>query len=183
MRRVVVVGASGSGKSTLARELATRLAVPHIELDALHWGPDWTEVPKEIRRSRAEAVVAGDGWILCGNYSAVRDLVWPRADTLIWLDYPMGVVLGQVIRRSVRRCITKESLWSGNVETWRKTFFSDDSIIVWTWTSWRMQRRDFRKLFRSPAYRGMRKYRFRSPGQTRQWLNQLDFAKPNAINH
>jgi adenylate kinase family enzyme len=183
MRRVVVVGASGAGKSTLARDLALRLKVPHIELDALHWGPRWTEVPTEVRRCRAQAVIAHDGWTICGNYLSLRDLIWPRADTVIWLDYPMGLVLGRVVVRSVRRCVTGETLWAGNVETWSKTFLSNDSIIAWTWNSWRKQRREFPKIFRSPAYKAIRKYRFRSPGQTRDWLQQIEFEGSNAVHH
>src|SRR5436305_799712 len=46
-QRLVVVGTSGSGKTTLAREIARRRALPHVELDALHWGPNWTEPPVE----------------------------------------------------------------------------------------------------------------------------------------
>jgi len=176
MQRVVVVGVSGAGKTTLARELAMRLGVPHIELDALHWGPGWTEVPKDIRRARAEAVVAREGWTICGNYSALRDLIWPRADTVVWLDYPMRIVLWRVVLRSVRRCITREALWAGNVETWRKTFFSNDSIIVWAWTSWRKQRRDYSKQFRSPVYKGIRKFRFRSPEETRNWVDRIEIV-------
>ena len=183
MRRVVVVGSSGSGKSTLARELATRLAVPHVELDALHWGPNWTATPTEILRPRVEAAIAGDGWTVSGNYTTLRDSIWPRADTLIWLDYPMPIIMWRVLRRTVRRCITKEPLWSNNVETWRKSFCDTDSIIVWAWTTWRKPRRDYPKLFRSSEYRGIRKYRFTSPEQTRVWLNQIKPADANALHH
>ncbi|MGA2442032.1 MAG: adenylate kinase [Tepidisphaeraceae bacterium] len=180
MRRVVVVGASGSGKSVLAEELATRLAVRHVDLDALHWGPNWTPTPTEILRSRVEAAIAGDGWTLSGNYLKLRDSIWPRADTFIWLDYPMPVVIGRVVRRSVRRCITKEPLWSNNVESWGKTFFSSESIIVWACESWRKQPHDYPILFRLPEFQGIRKYRFRSPQQTQDWLNRVEFASADA---
>jgi adenylate kinase family enzyme len=183
MRRVVVVGASGSGKSVLARELARRLAVPHVDLDALHWGPDWTPTPTEILRRRVEAALAGEGWTVSGNYSALRDSIWPRADTLIWLDYPMPIVMWRVLQRTVRRCITKELLWSDNLETWRKSFFARDSIIVWAWTTWRKPRRNYPKLFRSPAYQGIRKFRFMSPEQTQDWLSRVEFAQADALHH
>ena len=183
MWRIVVVGSSGSGKSTLAHELSTRLAVPHVDLDALHWGPDWTSTPTEILRPRVEAAISGDAWVVSGNYSALRDSIWPRADTLIWLDYPMPVVMLQVVRRTIRRCITKELLWSNNVETWQKSFFCGDSIIVWAWTTWRKPRRDYPKLFRSPLYQGIRKYRFASPKQTQAWLRRVECASTNALHH
>ena len=183
MRRVVVMGASGAGKSTLAQELARRIGVPHVELDALHWRSNWTPTPTEILRPRVEAAIAGDGWTVSGNYMTLRDSIWPKADTLIWLDYPMPLVMWRVIRRTVGRCITKEPLWAGNVETWRLSFFDKESIIVWAWTTWRKVRRDYPKLFRSPAYKGIRKYRFRSPGQTRDWLQRIEFEGPNAAHH
>jgi len=183
MQRVVVVGASGAGKTTLAQELANRMRVPHVELDALHWGPNWTSTPTEILRQRVEAAIAGDGWIVSGNYLKLRDSIWPQADTLIWLDYPMQLVMWRVVRRTVGRCITGERLWGGNVETWRLSFFDKESIIAWAWTTWRKQRRDYPKLFRLPVYRRIRKLHFTSPAQTRDWLNQIKFANPNAVNH
>lgn len=174
MRRVVVVGSSGSGKSTLARALAERLGVPHVELDALHWGPDWTETPTEVLRKKVETAIACDGWTICGNYTKLRESIWPRADTLIWLDYPMGLVMWRVLRRTTGRCITGETLWSNhNVETWRKSFFSSDSIIVWAWTTWPTQRRAYFTFFRSREYPGLRRYRFVSPAMTRDWLDRI----------
>ena len=137
MRCVVVVGSSGAGKTTLAQELADRLGVPHVELDALHWGPNWTATPTEILRPRVEAAIAGEGWTVSGNYLTLRDSIWPKADTLIWLDYPMPLVMWRVVRRTVGRCITKERLWADNVESWRLSFFDKESIIVWAWTTWR----------------------------------------------
>ncbi len=173
MRRVVVVGSSGAGKSTLARELAERLGLRYVEIDALHWGPNWTETPTKILRKKVEAAISSDGWAICGNYAELRESIWPRADTLIWLDYPMGLAMWRVLRRTIRRSITGEPLWSNNVETWQKSFLSSDSIIVWTWTSWRKQRRMYSAFFRSREYPGLRRYRFVSPARTRQWLDEF----------
>jgi adenylate kinase family enzyme len=99
MPRISVIGTSGSGKTTLARELSDRLNIPHIELDALHWGPNWTPTPAEALRPRVAAAVAGESWTTCGNYGAIRDVIWSRADTIIWLDYSMSTVLWQIIRK------------------------------------------------------------------------------------
>ena len=85
MQRVVVVGTTGSGKSTLAARLARALGCPFIEPDALFWGPEWTPVPRDEFRSQVAAAVAADAWAIGGNYSVARDLIWPRADTLVWL--------------------------------------------------------------------------------------------------
>src|SRR5215213_5524259 len=86
-QRIVVVGTSGSGKTTLARELAQRCSLPHIEMDALHWGPNWTEAPIEVFRQRVELALEAPGWVVDGNYSKLRNLVWRRAELIVWLDY------------------------------------------------------------------------------------------------
>jgi hypothetical protein len=86
--RILILGRTGSGKTTLARELAAALGVPHVELDSLYFGPDFSRAPLSLLRERTSAAIAGDRWVTDGNKRAVRDLVWPRADTIIWLDYP-----------------------------------------------------------------------------------------------
>jgi len=75
MTRYVVIGTSGSGKTTLARQIAERLRIPHIELDALHWDPNWTSVGAEVMGERVSAAIAGPAWALDGNYSKVRHLI------------------------------------------------------------------------------------------------------------
>ncbi len=92
LRRIVVVGTSGSGKTTMAARLAEGLGLPHVELDAIHWGPGWTPLAVEEFRERTAEALAGEAWSTDGNYSGVRDIVWSRADTLVWLDYALPVV-------------------------------------------------------------------------------------------
>src|SRR5205085_10649656 len=112
MRRVAIVGASGNGKTTLGREVARRLEVPFVELDALHHGPNWAEPPlEEFRASVAEAT-AGDGWVVDGGYERkLGRIVLDRADTIVWLDLPLPVILGRLLRRTLRRIRTREELW------------------------------------------------------------------------
>ena len=100
MRRVNVVGTSASGKSSLALALAARLGVPYVELDALHWEPNWREAPNEVMRERVAAAIAAEAWVVDGNYAAVRDLVWASVDTVVWLDLPRLTVMWLIERYS-----------------------------------------------------------------------------------
>jgi adenylate kinase family enzyme len=171
MRRIVVLGTSGSGKTTLARELARRLAVPHIELDALHWEPGWTEAPLPLFRARVTEAVSQDRWVLDGNYRSVRDIAWPRADTIVWLDYSMSLVFRRVFARTMQRCWTRQELWSGNRERfWTQFFSTNDSIFVWVITSWRRHRRDYPKALREQTRLGKRVIRFAQPANAERWL-------------
>jgi len=98
--RIVVLGRTGSGKTTLARQLATVVQAPHVELDSLYFGPQFTTAPLALLRERTTAAIAGDRWVTDGNKRAVRDLVWPRVDTIIWLDYSLGVSLWRLGKRA-----------------------------------------------------------------------------------
>lgn len=118
MRRILVVGSTGAGKSTLARGLSGRLGLPYHEMDALYFtGAGWAvneKLSEDVLRITAES-----RWVIDSiGYPEVRDLMWEQADTVIWLDYPKRVVLPRVLRRSVRRTVTREPLFGGNRETW-----------------------------------------------------------------
>jgi adenylate kinase family enzyme len=107
-RRVAVIAsASGNGKTTVARALAEQLAVPFVELDALHWGPEWREATAEELRARVEPIVESDAWVIDGVYRGkLGDLVVANADLVVWLDLPMRIwfprLLGRTLRRTIR---------------------------------------------------------------------------------
>lgn len=174
MRRVTVVGTTGSGKTTLARALAERLGVPHVELDALHWGPNWTAVPKEELRARVSAALAGDGWVVDGNYRSVRDIVWARADTLVWLDYPLPLVMTRLARRTFGRAFRRERLWNDNRENLVTHFTRRDSLFLWAVQTHPKHRREYPIELARPEHRHLAIVRLRSPGEAQQWLASVD---------
>ena len=169
MRRIIVVGTCGSGKTTLAAEIARRLHASHIELDALHWGPNWTPVDIDIFRSNTEEALKSDCWAVDGNYSKVRDIVWSRADTVVWLRYSLFVIYRQLMRRTLRRVWCKEVLWHGNREEWHNVF-ARDSLFFWAITSNRKHRRRYPLLFEE--YDHLKVVVLNSPREMRQWLRE-----------
>ena len=179
-RRIAVVGVSGSGKTTLAHTLAERLAIPHVELDALHWEPNWTPALPATFRERVTEALASDAWVVDGNYSTVRDLIWSRADTLIWLDYSFPTIYARLTRRTVARMIRREQLWGTNYERLSE-LFARDSIFVWAYTSRPRQRRDSPLLLASPEYAHLQVIHLFSPRATAHWLAQIDLTAMPAM--
>ncbi|MGE5334483.1 MAG: AAA family ATPase [Nitrososphaerota archaeon] len=179
MRRIHVVGTSGSGKTTFAHRIAERLNMQHVELDALHWQPGWTPTETDVLRARIAQEISGDGWVVDGNYSALRDIIWARADTVIWLDYTLPVVCWRIISRTTRRMISRTELWNGNRESLRSVF-SRDSIVLWALSTWGKNRHRYDAFFSHPGdYAHIQFIHLRSPGETRIWLQQL--AAPQSL--
>lgn len=173
MNRVIVVGTTGCGKSTLAQQLAVLTGCPFIEIDALFWNASWVQTPRDEFRRRVVEAIAPERWSAGGNYSSARDLIWQRADTLIWLDYPLPLTLWRLLRRTMRRIITREELWNGNRERFRNHFLSRDSLFLWALTSHPKQRRTYPVELAKPEYQHLTVHHFRSPKKTESWFAHL----------
>jgi hypothetical protein len=171
MRRVWVIGISGSGKTTLAAALARRLGVPHIELDAMHHGPDWAEPELDQFRADVGAVIARECWVVDGGYQRKLGTMVPEAaDTLIWLDLPLHTSMLRTARRSLGRVLRRTELWNGNRETLRGLFWGRESLLGWSLTQHRVYERSLPELFASPECSGKRILRLRSAKAVRAWL-------------
>jgi adenylate kinase family enzyme len=194
LSRVAIVGTSCAGKSTLAASLAECLDVPRIDLDALYWGPNWTPSPPEEFRNSVDQATSQLRWICAGNYRVVRDLVWQRATAVIWLDYSFPVVFGRALRRTLSRCLRRTPVFGGNRETFRKSFFSQDSILLWVVQTHGRNRKAFPLEFQEPEHAHLSVVRLRSVAATsrfqaevRQMLAQARLAlvadsRPNLID-
>lgn len=169
LSRVAVVGTSGSGKTTLARSLADAIDSQHIELDALHWGPDWEQADRAVFRERVQRAVAAPRWICDGNYSVVRDLVWARATAVIWLDLPFSVVFTRAVGRTFRRAWTGELLFDGTNRE-RLRVFDPGWIPWWVIRTWRRNRRLYRARLDSPEYAHLTAIELRTPAEVSAFL-------------
>ena len=132
-RRIVIYGVTGSGKTTLAHRLAQALGLTHIELDALYHGPNWTPAPDDVFLARVREAIdaAPEGWVADGKYGLIRPLLLPLADTVVWLRLPWRVSYVSMLRRTLRRMVSRQELWNGNRETLRNIFLEKDSLLLW----------------------------------------------------
>ena len=175
-QRILILGRTGSGKTTLARELAGSIGVPHVELDGLYFGPNFETVPLSVLRERTSAAIVGDRWVTDGNKSAVRDLVWPRADTVIWLDYPFVVSLWRLGKRALRRTSVLKAQVAESDDGERRLFgqlLLAAKGVLTALRSHRGQRRRYPKMFAEAQNRHLAVVRLRSPRATRQWLARV----------
>jgi adenylate kinase family enzyme len=175
-RKIVVKGTSGAGKSTIARDLARRWGLTYIELDALHWGPNWSQpTPEDFQTRVREAMTAApNGWVIDGNYdSKLGPTVVADADTVLWLDLPLAVELFRLCRRTVRRVRGNVELWNGNRETWRGAVFGRQSLLFWTISAHRRHRR----LWPTRLANDPRWVRLRSTAAIRRWIEEQDPAE------
>lgn len=173
-QRIAIVGVTCSGKTTLARRLAQMYELAHIEMDALNWQPGWQPAPKEVFRGRVDAATSAPAWVTDGNYKEARDLTWGRAQTLIWLDYPLPLTFWRLLRRTLLRILKREALWGGNRETWGNAFFSRDSLFLYQIKSHGKHRRSYPEVAALPVYRHLTLVHLRSPAELRRWLAGLE---------
>jgi adenylate kinase family enzyme len=173
MNRIAVVGATGSGKTILAGNIAQHLSIPHIETDSIYWGSNWMPIPLDEFRLRMDRITQGKYWVIDGNYSKVRDLVWGRADTLVWLDYPFLLVFWRLLHRSISRIFSREELWNGNRETFRNMFLSRDSLFVWLFQSYSHQKRAYPNQVKEPMFSHLAFLRIKSPREADEWVIHL----------
>jgi adenylate kinase family enzyme len=169
-QRVLVIGTSGSGKTTLGRRVAAALDIPHAEQDGWNHLPGWQEAPLEQFRAEVERFTALPAWVMDGNYSKARDIGWPRADTLVWLDYPALTVFWRLLRRTLRRMSRREVLWNGNRER-RSSLLSRNGMLAWFFqTHWKLRRTTPVQIAQYPH---LKVIRLRHPREAEAWVGEL----------
>ena len=173
--RINIVGTAGSGKTTFSNTLAQCMGLPHVELDALYWGPGWQPVALPRFRETVKQVAGESRWIVDGNYrTKARDIIWERAQTVIWLDYPLPLVLWRLCQRSVTNIYRQSDLWgTGSRETLQKQFLGRDSFLLWAIRTHNPRRQRLIEAMNSGLYAQIDFVRLPSPLHAQMWLKQM----------
>lgn len=175
MKRINVVGTSGSGKSTFSQMLADKLNYPYLEMDAMFWKPNWQEsTDKEFFMTLKEKLTE-DCWVLDGNYNRTAPIKWDRVDTVVWIDYSFSRTLYQSVKRALFRSITKQEIWenTGNIESFKRSFLSKDSIILWTLKTYKNNRARYQSMLSDPKYKHIKFVHITSPKMAREIISNL----------
>jgi len=182
MRRVAIIGSTSSGKSTLAAHLSAALGYPHLELDSFRFLPQWQVRSTEEFRSMIDTATSSSCWVVDGNYSVARDLTWGRADTLIWLDYRLSLILWRLTRRTIGRTVNRTDLWNtGNRENiFKHLRLSDESLYYWAVKNHKRRRQEIPILVKAPEYAHLRYVYLTNPRQTAVWLDAVRAAYRSA---
>lgn len=175
MKRINVVGTSGSGKSTFSKKLADALNVQYIEMDQIYWKKNWSEPEDETFFKELHKALEQDSWVLDGNYTRTNTIKWDRCDTVIWLDYSFLRTFSQIIFRSISRALTQKELWlgTGNRESFRRSFFSKESVILWMITNYKKNRVKYKKIMQSNDYPHITFLHIKSPLEANKIINSI----------
>lgn len=168
-----MVGSSCAGKSTFSARLSKLTGIRHVPIDELNFRPGWVQLETSELRERLAIEAAAEKWIIDGNYSKARDLIWPRATDVFWLDYSFPVVFSRAVRRTIRRVITREEVCAGNRESFRNAFLSTESMIWWVLKSYNRRRKQISGLVTDPQYAAINFTRFATSSEAEQYLSKL----------
>jgi adenylate kinase family enzyme len=172
VQRIVVAGNSGAGKSTLARRVADVIGVPYVEMDSLFHGPGLTRRP--TFEADVDAFTAEAAWVTDSiGYADVIDLLWDRADTLVWLDYPRWLCEARVIRRSLARGLLRRRLWNGNRESLWRMATDPEHPVRWGWAHHDSKRRQVLTRQADPRWERLTVIHLPTPGDAERWLRDL----------
>ena len=144
-----------------------------MELDAVHWLPNWVERPNDEFREIVDEATTVERWVADGNYSYAQDIIWDRATAVVWLNYSFPLVWYRAFTRTIARSVTGRELFSGNKESLRKAFFSRDSILLWVLTTYFPRRKRYREIFDSGEYPHLNFIEFRRSRDAERFLRDL----------
>lgn len=177
-KRFNVIGTSSSGKSTFSRKLAETLSRPYVELDQVYWKPNWENINDEELFEQVSEITDRDCWVLDGNYSRTTPIKWSKAECVVWLDHSFSVNVYRAVTRAISRAVTQQELWpgTGNRESFRLSFLSKDSVLLWTLRTYYRNKKRYSLAMRDRQYEHLDFVRLRSQKEVDEFLNAIGRA-------
>jgi adenylate kinase family enzyme len=161
----------------VARRIAAIIAAPHLEMDSVFHKHGWADDAPPEFGSTLDEFTRTDRWVIDGNYAShgARDVVWPRADTIVWLDPPRHTATARVVVRTLRRVITREELWDSVKEPFTNLYSRDPykNIMVWTWTRHAETREKLETAMSDGSWDHATVHRLRTSGEVEAFLASL----------
>lgn len=143
----------------------------------MHHQPNWEPLPDAEFQAAVRPLVKQDSWVIDGNYhsTGVQDIIWTRADTIVWLDLPRWTTMRRVTGRSMRRSITREELWNGNREHWTNLIHPrpEINIVMWTWTRYEHNRQRYESNSTDPLWGHIEWIHLRSQSEIDSFVESL----------
>lgn len=176
-KRIIVVGCSCTGKSSTAKLIESKLGLKYTDIDNVHWKPNWIESTDDELLPRLDAITNEESWVLAGNYGRTNHITWPKADCVVWLNYPFPVVFRQAIYRTLKRIWTQEDICNGNKETFWKQFFTTDSILYWVIKTHKTNQERYQGRIKEKTFGELPIFEFHDHYEVRNWVDSLASLK------
>ena len=123
-----------------------------------------------VFRKRVSASVRDMRWVACGNHTSARDLVWARADTVIWLDYSTRLGFVRLMRRAMTQINSNLRAWLARQ---RAPLFGHDSLLLYAFRARQERKANFAALLAAHELGHLKVLRFRSPDELEIWMREM----------
>ena len=165
MNRILIIGPCGAGKSMLAARLGQKLDMPIVHMDQLNWKPGGIESGKHELREKLQSIVAADRWLIDGTYGGTLSERLERADTVLYLDFPIRLCVERLFRRIWRyRGRTRPDMTQGCPERFDLGFL----FYILQWNSGPRLRMETRLKGHEAKI-----IRFNNPATLDRWVNAI----------
>lgn len=176
--KTIIIGSSCSGKTTLGKRLAKITHAKIIDIDELHWKPNWQSTPSAQLIPKIEKEIWGEPrWIISGNYRETMPTTMPQATCVIWLDYPLTLLLRRMLKRTIIRVITQQEICNGNKETIKGTFFEKNNLFSYTIRTYPKRKQQFPQIIKT--YPHLKFIQIKSPKQLEKFIYKLQQSANN----
>ena len=168
---------AAASKETPQHQLATQITLLRLlRADVKRAREIQQEIPKtktDCELFENSLPAAGTGYSVIS--AEMQDLIWVRAQLLVWLDFPLRIVVWRLLRRTAGRSLRREKFSTGKREQLGR-LFGRHSVVLWAIRSNEPRRRNYEELIQHSRYSHLQVVRLRSPSEVSAWLSACQFT-------